>query len=211
MRNRHENQQKILDYLLDHPDGATLDELSAYIGITKTATKEHVNKLEAAGYLSFKDARGSVGRPRRHYMLSSQGHETFPRQYSWLSSALLELLAKDFGDDLVQKLMTNLADEVARPFEEKFKSAKSSAELLGMVTASLNDLGYRTTLKQSDLRKGAIIEATNCVYHTVAKEHPALCAFDIKFLEKVTGGMDVRLETCITRGDAVCRFCLKKA
>jgi predicted ArsR family transcriptional regulator len=94
--------------------------------------------------------------------------------------------------------------------ESKFRTAGSSAELLQMITGAMNELGYRSTLKQSDLRKGAVIEATNCVYHTVAKEHPSLCTFDTKFIENATGGMDVKLESCIARGGSVCRFCIRK-
>jgi predicted ArsR family transcriptional regulator len=206
----HENQQKILENLLDHPEGRTLEELSAFLGITKTAAKEHVIKLESSGLITFTDLRGSVGRPKRHYLLSPQGHETFPRKYSWLSNVLLKFLADDLGEAALKKIMTGLAVNVAKEMENKFRSASSTAELLQMITQTMNELGYRSSLKQSDIRKGAVIEATNCVYHTVAKEHPALCSFDIKFIESASGGMDVKLESCIARGGAVCRFCIRK-
>jgi len=209
MHGLHEKQQKILEYLLDHPDGAPLEELSAHLGITKTATKEHVVKLESSGYLSFKDVRGAIGRPSRHYLLSNEGHEVFPRKYSWLSNTLLAFLAKDLGEESLRKMMDRLATDVAGSMKEKFTKTNSTAELLSVVTEVLNELGYRTSLKQSDIRKGAILEATNCIYHTVAKEHPALCTFDIKFIQEVTGGKDVRLESCIARGDSVCRFCIR--
>lgn len=205
----HQNQKKILDYLLDHPDGATLDELSSYLEITKTAVKDHIIKIENLGYLSFVDSKGSVGRPRRRYLLSKEGHDAFPKQYSWLSNVLLELLAQDLGKEGVVQLMRNLADKVAKSMETKFKKAQTSIELLNQVTITLNELGYRASLKQSDLRKGAVIEATNCVYHSVAKEHPELCGFDVRFIENVSG-MVVKLESCIARGESVCRFCLRK-
>lgn len=209
MRGLHENQQRILEFLLDQLQGASLNELSTHLGITKTATKEHVNKLETVGLLSFKDIRNPVGRPRRLYLLSADGHEAFPRKYAWLSSALLELLADDLGEDTIRKIMNNLADKVAASMDAKFKATSSTVELLELVSSTLNELGYRTSLKQSDIRKGAILEATNCVYHAVAKKHPALCTFDVKFIENATGGMNVKLESCIARGGAVCRFCVK--
>jgi predicted ArsR family transcriptional regulator len=123
---------------------------------------------------------------------------------------LLELLAKDMGAAGVSRIMNSLADSVAKSMEARFKNAKSSPELLAEVTAALNELGYRASLKQSDLRKGAVVEATNCVYHSVAKRHPELCQFDVKFLENATG-MNVKLESCIAKGASVCRFCIRKA
>lgn len=209
MRGLHENQKKILEYLLDHPNGVSLNVLSKHLGITKTGTKEHVIKLENSGYISFKDIRGSVGRPSRHYLLTQEGHEVFPRKYSWLSNTLLTFLAQDLGEDSLRELMGKLAIEVAKSMKDKFEKVRSTAELFATINEVLNDLGYRTTLKQSDLRKGAILEASNCVYHAIAKEHPALCVFDIKFIEVATGGREVRLESCIARGGSVCRFCIK--
>lgn len=209
MAGLHENQKKILDYLLDHKEGATLDELAMHLGLSKTATKEHLLRVEGLGYLSYSDAKGAVGRPRRRYLLSPNGHEAFPKQYSWLSNVLLQVLASDLGAEGVSRLMSDLADKVSGPLEEDFKRTSSTAELLKKITATLNELGYRAQLKQSDVRKGAIVEASNCVYHSVAKEHPELCRFDVRFIENVSG-MDVKLESCIARGGSVCRFCLRK-
>jgi predicted ArsR family transcriptional regulator len=205
----HENQRKILDYLLNHADGATLEELSDHLGLSKTGTKEHLIRVDSLGYITHVDTKGSVGRPKRRYVLTPEGHEAFPRQYSWLSNALLELLAKDLGAAGTTQMMTKLADSVAKSMEARFAKAATPAERLAELTAAMNELGYRASLRQSDLRKGAVIEATNCVYHSVAKRHPALCRFDVKFMENATG-LDVKLESCIARGASVCKFCLKK-
>lgn len=206
----HANQKKILEFLLEKPKGATLEEISEYLEITKTAAREHIIKVESLGLLIFTDIKGPVGRPRRHYLLSSEGHETFPRQYSWLSNILLEFLAEDMGPESTSDLMENLAAKVAHAMKARFDKTSSTKELLAEITKALNELGYRATLKQSDLRKGAVIEATNCVYHSIAKAHPSLCRFDTHFIEKASGGMSVRLESCIARGGDVCKFCIRK-
>lgn len=208
MKSLHENQRRILDFLLGHAEGATLEELADHLGVTKTAAKEHVIKLQNYAYISFTDTRGEVGRPKRRYHLSPEGQEAFPKQYSWLSNVLLELLAEDMGTEGVSRLMRKLAGSVASSMKDRFKDKASSAELLSEVVKALNDLGYRAVLKQSDLRKGAVIEATNCVYHTVAKRHPVLCQFDVKFIQNATG-MDAKLESCIAKGGTVCRFCIR--
>jgi DeoR family transcriptional regulator, suf operon transcriptional repressor len=202
------NQKKILDYLLSRPAGATLDELSEHLGITRSGVKEHVVKLQAYGYVAFEDDRGGVGRPKRRYLLSPEGQEAFPRQYSWLSNELLELLAQDLGPEAVSKLMTSLGKKVADSMGTRLERARENKTLLPELTQILNELGYRASLKQSDVRKGAVMEATNCVYHSVAKRHPELCLFDVQFLQRASG-LNVKLESCIARGASVCRFCLR--
>ncbi len=206
----HKNQRLILEYLLDHPEGSSLEEIAEHLKITKTAAKEHLIKVDGLGFLTHKDKTGSVGRPRRYYMLSATGHEAFPRQYSWLSNVLLKFLADDLGSASVTRVMQSIASEVAYGMRERFKNKKSNPELFGEISKAMNELGYRSVVKQSDLRKGAVLEATNCVYHSVAKAHPELCTFDIKFIEEASGGMSVKLESCIARGGDVCRFCIRK-
>lgn len=209
MNELHQNQKRILEYLMDHTAGATLEELSEFLGITKTAAKEHLLKVESQGYITYEDSKGSVGRPKRKYLLTKEGNDVFPRQYSWLSNVLLEVLSEDLGAEAVSKMMKKLGQKVAHSMEDRFSGLSTSADLLREITKAMNELGYKASLKQTDIRKGAILEATNCVYHNVAKAHPELCMFDIKFLENASG-MNVRLETCIARGGSVCRFCLKK-
>jgi len=209
MNGLHPHQQKIMDHLLENQAGATLDELADHLGISKSAARDHIVKIETLGYLDHVDTKNLVGRPRRRYVLAKESHEIFPKQYSWLSTVLLEHLAESVGSDGVARTMRGLADKVAESMRERFDDAKSTSELLGRVRTALNELGYRSVVRQADVRKGAILEASNCVYHTVAQKHPELCAFDIRFIEKATG-LDVKLETCIARGGGVCRFCLKK-
>lgn len=210
MNGLHNNQKVILTYLLEHKNGATADELASFLKITKTAVKEHLSKISYLGYLTYEDSKGLVGRPSRRYLLSESGIDAFPKQYSWLSNILLEHLAESTGPEAVVEMMEALAGKIYKSMEAKFRMAQNTAELLKLTTESLNELGYRSRLKQSDLRKGAIIEATNCVYHSVAQKHPSLCRFDVKLIENITGGMRVKLESCIARGDSVCRFCIKK-
>lgn len=208
MNSLSENQQRILDFLLEKHEGATLEDLSDLLGITKTAVKEHVLKLLSRDYLAFSDSKGVVGRPKRRYHLTDAGMEVFPRQYSWLSMMLLELLAEDMGAAAVSKIMRSLADKIAVTMKSRFTNLPIGPKRFQEISNILNELGYRSSVKQSDLRKGVVIEATNCVYHSVAKTHPELCQFDTRLIEKISG-LSVKLEACIARGGSVCRFCIK--
>lgn len=208
MHSLHANQKKILEHLLENSEGVSLDDICNHLGVTRTAAKEHILKLDHLGLITFRDTKGTIGRPKRTYLLSESGHEVFPRQYSWLSSVLLELLAEDLGPAMVSRIMKDLGKKVASSMKDRFQG-KENIQLLNEIKTAMNELGYRSYLKQSDLRKGAILEASNCVYHSVAKEHPELCQFDVQFLESASG-MKVKLESCIARGGSICRFCISR-
>lgn len=209
MSQLHKNQEKILDLLLEYPEGLSLGDLSSKMNISKSAVKEHLLKVDALGFIKFIDATGGIGRPKRKYLLTDEGHEALPKQYSWLSSTILEYLLEDMGERETAKMMKGLALKVYKSMEPRFKQKTSFLERLTELSKALNELGYRARIKQSDLRKGAIIEATNCVYHSVAKDHPELCKFDISFIEKSTN-TNVTMVSCIAKGGATCKFCLTK-
>lgn len=210
MHGLHENQTKILDFLKEQSDGSTLDQIADYLKLSKTATKQHLLRIDGLGFIHFKDIKGEVGRPRRVYFLSEKGHESFPRQYSWLSDSLLKLLTKEQGASFVGNLMVKLAQEMTESMQHEFNKANSAKDRLDIINNIMNELGYKSVIKQRDFRKGAILEATNCVYHSVAKNNPELCKFDVEFIKQASNGMDVKLEKCISRGDATCRFCIRK-
>jgi DeoR family suf operon transcriptional repressor len=209
MKSIHNNQKKILEFLQEHSQGSTLEDLVDHLGITKTAVKEHINRVQDLGYVRFIDNKGSVGRPRRNYFLSNEGIESFPKKYSWLSNVILEQLTKELTSEGLGNFMKKLADTVAASTENEFVNLKTPSQRLKKITHILNELGYKAVLKESNVNKVAVIEAVNCVYHSVAKEHPTLCQFDVRFIEN-TSGMQVKLERCIAKGDSVCRFCVTK-
>jgi predicted ArsR family transcriptional regulator len=140
--------------------------------------------------------------------LTESGHEIFPRQYAWLSNTLLEVLSERLGGAETAVLMRQLADHVSGPLEERIARLPDGPRRYTEIAAIMTELGYRALLKQSDARKGVVIEATNCVYHSVAKQHPELCQFDIALIQNMSKNR-VRLESCIARGGSVCRFCIK--
>lgn len=201
----NQRQKAILDHLLEKPEGATADQLAEVLNVTKTAAKEHIKNLEYLGYLNFRDEKGFVGRPKRYYVLSPAGAESFPRQYSWLSSMLLSHLSENLGDAKVTLIMQALADSIAADLEGRLNSVRKDQRLAEIVKI-MNELGYRARLSGED-RRTKIIEASNCVYHNVAKENPKLCSFDIRLLEKTTK-QSVKMQSCISRGGSSCKFCI---
>ncbi len=208
MKGLHDSQRRILEFLLEH-HGATLDELAGHLGVTRTAVQAHIVQLVDLGYLGFEDVKGGVGRPRRRYLITEEGLDAFPKKYSWLANAILARLAGQLGPKGSSAFMRELAGSVAASLGSPIRASDPPSARLKQVTALMNELGYRAALKTGRPGQGSVIEAVNCVYHSVAKEHPELCQFDVSLIERVSG-MEVRLETCIAKGGQSCRFCVTK-
>lgn len=143
MKNLHDHQSKILEYLLSCHEGASLDELAIHLELTRTAVQQHVLKLQDLGYLTHLDTKGSVGRPRRRYLISDEGIDVFPKKYSWLATAILAQLAQKLGPSGSKSFMRELAGAVARSLEIQVQPKDSPAVRLKKVTGLLNELAPR--------------------------------------------------------------------
>lgn len=208
MEHLHDRQQKILNYLLENPEGATAEKLMEACGVTKTAALSHINQLLTLNYLSFNDQVQGVGRPKRFYFLTDQALESFPRQYSWLANIVLEKLVKDFDSKQTSKFLKEMALSIVDSLKPTLEKLPEHQRMIEIVK-KMNELGYRVKVKEHNKADSSyVVEAINCVYHDVAKTHPQLCEFDIHFL-KGASGKQVKLEQCIARGANSCRFCLK--
>ena len=68
----------------------------------------------------------------------------------------------------------------------------------------MKDLGYEAE-SRTGARQGEEIVALNCVFHRLAERYPAVCEFDLGFMEAATGRR-VEHRECMVRGGHCCRF-----
>src|SRR5271170_5611539 len=103
------SQQQVLNQLIECKAGATVDQLVTAVGLSRTAVNQHLIALERDGYIRKGDTRKTGGRPQHVYILTEQGtNRLFPKQYSWFSKLLLDMLRKQLGEDHVSKYMYDL-------------------------------------------------------------------------------------------------------
>ncbi len=75
------SQKEVLNQLIEHKSGATLDELVTAVGLSRTAVNQHLMALEREGYVRKGATRRSGGRPLNVYVLTEEGNNLFPKQY----------------------------------------------------------------------------------------------------------------------------------
>ncbi len=73
----------------------------------------------------------------------------------------------------------------------------------------MRELGYQSASIDPTNEKWPAIEASNCVFHTLAQRYPEVCYFDLAMMSEVVG-CDVVHDECMVRGGHVCRFKFKE-
>ena len=102
------SQQAVLNHLLENKGGSTLEELVGAVGLSRTAVNQHLLALESQGFVRKSTPRKTAGRPQHVYVLTEDGTNLFPKQYSWFSKLMFETLREQVGEEKASQFMYDL-------------------------------------------------------------------------------------------------------
>jgi predicted ArsR family transcriptional regulator len=203
-----ERQKQLLKLLRASKPGLSVDELSKGLEITRNAVRQHLASLEAEGLVTTGPTRPSGGgRPQQLYILTELGKEMSPRQYSWLAQLVVASVRREEGLENMSKRMNEIGASVAQQIRSQYPDLTTHQEKVEKLAEVMDQLGYNArnaTLPGGD----SVIEADNCVFHTMAKKDLEICHLDKGLMETFTDSK-VEQNECMARGGNVCRFKLK--
>lgn len=197
-------QQALLDALLNHRAGMSVDELAGHLNISRNATNQHLSSLARLDLID-SDLRPSTrGRPVRGYFLSLQGLELFPRRYAQFSKLLINWIRSNNGERALQNCLSELGKQIAQEYNPRVGALSSLPLKISEVASIMSELGYEATTQTTDDGASEII-ASNCVYHQIAAECRQVCELDLSLMETLLEARVDHLE-CMVRGGHCCRF-----
>lgn len=199
-----DRQKQLLQLLLKHKSGMTVDDISQKLAITRNAVRQHLAGLESDALVALGSTRPSGGRPQQLYVLTDKGKELFPRRYSWFAQLLIESMKLERGAEDLNKRLSMIGVGVAAQLRAQKPALKTRAEKVEQLSTVMEDLGYNAR-NASVPGKPPVIEADNCVFHALAMKNPDICRFDLAMMGAFTDSKVEHME-CMARGGNVCRF-----
>lgn len=196
-------QQKLLRWLLQSPQGATVEDLCRTLGVTHNAVRQHLNALMAAGFVARGKSMASGGRPRACFVLLAAGRELFPRNYALIADGMIEYLYAHAGTQAVQHLLSEMGARFGKDAATRLVTAADPEEATRLLAEQLDTLGYEAQVVEAEGHTE--VEAWNCVFHSLARQHPDVCKFDLAFMGAATG-RPVQRTQCMLHGAPACRF-----
>jgi len=197
-----DTQQRLLRQLLMAREGLGVEALCERLRISHNAVRQHLTALTVRGLVERVQPHPTGGRPQARFALTAEGRELFPRNYGAIAAALLSQLHARLGEAEVGTLLQELGATVAAT-QAPLGTGEGMEALARGLAQRLDALGYEAVpARHGDDWQ---VEAFNCIFHGLARQHPQVCKFDIAYLEAASGRRIHHME-CIVRGGHVCRF-----
>lgn len=203
------SEDRIL-YMLKSRGEQTAISIAEKLGITSVGARKHLTNLHEDALVKFSDRREEVGRPKRYWTLSEQGHARFPDAHSDLTLELLTSVRRVFGETGLNSLI----DDRERQAEAGYKAAMAGCEDLGARVKRLAEIrnreGYMAEWQEEP--DGAFVLMENhCPICAAATECQGLCRSELILFRAVLGpGVSVeRLEHILT-GARRCSYRISK-
>jgi len=191
---------EILNFLKQHD--SYVDELSSKLGISSTATRQHLAILERDGLIKRTLVKEKMGRPKIFYSLTERAEAFFPKAYSEFFKWIIRDMIEREGVEIVREMMARMGAEQASYYKGRLKGNGDVESVMEL----LNDLGSFAELEREDGQ--IIIKEYNCLIYEIAMAFGEdMCEFDRNFI----GGLlnsSVELKSCMARGDRFCSFAL---
>jgi predicted ArsR family transcriptional regulator len=195
-------RQSILTLLRRHGEMTAL-ELSDSLCIGAVGVRQHLALLERDGLVRVAGLRRSVGRPSHLYTLTAEAEERFPRRYDRLALEVINYVAEAGGEPAVEALLVRRREDMARELAPRL-AGKPRVEQVAELAAVLGEQGYMCEFEQ--LADGSFrLTEYNCPVDCVARQHPQICAQELRLYEDLLGVPIVRDKT-IAQGAHCCCY-----
>ena len=199
-----ERQRQLLTLLLETKDGLSADELSTRLEISRSAVHQHLTALERDGYVEKRARPPEGGRPGFAWRLTERGVHVFPKQYALFSDLLIRSLKQKVGSEGLADMLRDLGANLARDYAPRLKG-KTPEEQVVEVADIMKRLGYQAQAAPDAQAELPLIDARNCIYHHLAREHKEVCELDLALLSTLLDA-DIEHVECMVRGGKACRF-----
>lgn len=182
---------------------SSVDDLSPKLGISSTATRQHLSILEREGLVRRSSVKEKLGRPKAIYSLTEKAENLFPKAYAEFFKWIIADLIDREGPEAVRALMRRLGAEQASYYKARMRGDGD----VESVVEVLRELGAFAELKSEDDRR--LIRGFNCLIYEIAREFgDMVCEFDLEFISSLLNS-GVTLKSCIAHGDKCCSFALE--
>jgi DeoR family suf operon transcriptional repressor len=198
-------RMEVLEFLR-RKQAASAEVISAQLGITPNAVRQHLTNLERDGLVRSAPVRSKRGRPSLMFSLTDKADAAFPKRYGQLASMVLNELAEMGGPELLDEVFQRVADRYAGTIEAQMQDLDFE-EKLDRVVQWIGRAG--TLAEKEECAEGVRVTIHNCPFRNTALKYPQVCTITPRLLVKLLDAQ-VSQSASIHRQDPYCSFIVQR-
>jgi iron-sulfur cluster biosynthesis transcriptional regulator SufR len=197
-------QDRVL-FLLKTRAPLTAAALAEALGITPMGVRQHLAQLAADGLVSHVDERRSVGRPKRHWRLTDQGHARFPDSHAQVTVELLDGVRAVFGEEGLDRLIGAREEETLARYRRQLGTAKTLAARLRRLVRLRSAEGYMAECR-AEPGGGFLLIENHCPICAAARACQGFCRSELDIFRALLPGHAVERVDHILAGARRCAY-----
>jgi predicted ArsR family transcriptional regulator len=195
---------------------SSIQQLCEALGVTATAIRQRIFRLQDAGYVGRELIRAERGRPYHVYHVTPEGVRQFGDDYGELAQVLWkELRAIEDSptrDRLLGRIRESLVEryrfdgQTEKGYEEN-EGAERLIDRFEQLWAVLDREGFEVEVSTRDGDDGPlpVLREHFCPYHDLAAQDRSMCELEQSVFGEVLG-VRLSLSRCCHDGDNYCEF-----
>jgi predicted ArsR family transcriptional regulator len=192
--------------LLRRKQAASAETISAELGITPNAVRQHLTNLEREGMVQSQKVRHKRGRPSLLFSLTDRADSVFPKRYGQLATMILTDLQEKDGPEALDALFQRVAHRHVDTIEPELRGLSFDDKITRLVAW----IGRAGTLAESEeVPEGIQVTIHNCPFRNTALKFPQVCTITPHMISKVIG-TPVSQSSSIHRRDPYCSFVVQR-
>ena len=195
------NDRQFLDRL-HRLESGTVPEICEEIGVTATAVRQRLNRLQGLGFVTRETVRCGRGRPHHAYRITDAGTRELGDNYADLAMILWNEVRNiepiEVRVRILERVQGSLADRYGRLVQ-----GESLNERFDQLQAALVERGFDVEVDNSGPLP--ILRENNCPFLEMASHDSAICELEREVFQRVLG-VDVEMTSCCLDGSHCCEF-----
>ncbi|MCG9683949.1 transcriptional regulator [Vibrio sp. Isolate23] len=171
----------------------TVKELAQELGMTTMGVRQHLQKLEKDGLLSYEDRKAKIGRPTRHWLLTALGHRQFADRHGELTIQVIDAVEHLFGADGLKKVAEERERSTFLSYQMQLSKLSGLEQRLIKLVELRQQEGYMAELEECNNRY--LLIENHCPICNAAVHCPALCQSELNVFQKLLGDLCVVTRT----------------
>ena len=195
------NDQMFLDRL-HKMCGGTIQEICDAIGVTATAIRQRLARLEGHGLVVRELVRAGRGRPHHVYRVSDEGLRHLGENYRELALVLWRALHQVTDSAAKTAIMNSVREGLVREYG-RVSISGSLPDRMQQLRDELNSHGF--DVEFDDAGQLPVLRENSCPYQDLATADPSICAMEAQVFRQILNA-DVELTQCCLDGHGSCEF-----